>query len=68
MAQGVSDKAQRGYEHRISSHISKFCDAMFGSSRLEVENPQQTWSDPMDMSYWCMLARIVPITTQENWH
>ncbi|KAL2132506.1 hypothetical protein VTI74DRAFT_3725 [Chaetomium olivicolor] len=51
MAQGVSEKAQRGYEHRISSHITKFCDVMFGNQKTEMAS--RTWSEPMDMSKWC---------------
>jgi len=52
MAQGVSDKAQRGYEHRISAHIIKFCDVLFGSQTRPGNSPR-TWSEPADMSFWC---------------
>lgn len=45
MAQGVSEKAQRGYEHRIMSHIDKLCKVAYSGD---------TWSEPMDMSKWCM--------------
>jgi hypothetical protein len=51
MAQGVSEKAQRGYEHRISTHIAKFCDVMFGDQK--TEGSQNAWSEPMDMAKWC---------------
>ncbi|KAK8123762.1 cytochrome P450 [Apiospora kogelbergensis] len=44
MAQGVSEKAQRGYEHRIMSHIDKLCKVAYSGD---------TWSEPMDMSKWC---------------
>ncbi|KAK8022508.1 cytochrome P450 [Apiospora rasikravindrae] len=44
MAQGVSEKAQRGYEHRIMSHIDKLCKVAYSSD---------TGSEPMDMSEWC---------------
>ncbi|KAK8091784.1 hypothetical protein PG997_002145 [Apiospora hydei] len=44
MAQGVSEKAQRGYEHRIMSHIDKLCKVAYSSD---------TGSEPMDMSKWC---------------
>lgn len=54
MAQGVSDKAQRGYEHRISAHIATFCEVMFGNqTKPETENSPRAWSQPMDMSQWC---------------
>lgn len=49
MAQGVSEKAQRGYEQRISSHIAKFCEVTFGSAGDEKKG----WSEPMDMAKWC---------------
>ncbi|KAL2255764.1 hypothetical protein VTK26DRAFT_2742 [Humicola hyalothermophila] len=48
MAQGVSEKAQRGYEQRISSHIAKFCDAVFGS-----DEKARSWNEPVDLSKWC---------------
>lgn len=44
MAQGVSEKAQRGYEHRIMSHIDKLCKVAYSNGKL---------SEPMDMSKWC---------------
>ncbi|KAK8076208.1 cytochrome P450 [Apiospora phragmitis] len=44
MAQGVSEKAQRGYERRIMSHIDKLCKVAYSS---------ETGSEPMDMSKWC---------------
>ncbi|KAI0127098.1 cytochrome P450 3A31 [Xylariales sp. AK1849] len=50
MAQGVSEKAQRGYEHRIATHIGKLCEVAFPS---ENTGPSRTWSDAMDMSKWC---------------
>jgi cytochrome P450 len=50
MAQGVSEKAQRGYEHRIANHIGKLCDVAFPSENTEAS---RTWSEPMDMSKWC---------------
>ena len=55
MAQGVSDKAQRGYEHRIATHITKLCDVLFGSQKETpvIENSPRTWGEPMDMSKWC---------------
>ena len=43
MAQGVSEKAQRGYEDRVLTHIKKFCNAMYTSR----EGQQK------DMSEWC---------------
>ncbi|KAK6076445.1 cytochrome P450 3A31 [Seiridium cupressi] len=50
MAQGVSEKAQRGYEHRIATHISKFCDIAFPG---QSSGDPRDWSEPMDMSKWC---------------
>ncbi|KAL1836124.1 hypothetical protein VTJ49DRAFT_5549 [Mycothermus thermophilus] len=50
MAQGVSEKAQRGYEQRITGHIAKFCDALFGISE---KAGSERWSEPKDMSKWC---------------
>ncbi|KAH8724220.1 cytochrome P450 [Phaeosphaeriaceae sp. PMI808] len=43
MAQGVSEKAQKGYEDRVLTHIQKFCNALYTTG-----NGQQK-----DMSQWC---------------
>ena len=59
MAQGVSDKAQRGYEHRIATHIDTFCDVMFGNqNKPETEGSARRWSEPMDMSNWCKSPQL----------
>ncbi|ETS84534.1 hypothetical protein PFICI_02559 [Pestalotiopsis fici W106-1] len=50
MAQGVSEKAQRGYEHRIANHINKFCDLAFPASDNDGAD---NWSEPKDMAKWC---------------
>ena len=43
MAQGVSEKAQRGYEGRVMDHINRFCDTAFSA---------ETAGQPMDMAKW----------------
>lgn len=53
MAQGVSEKAQRGYEHRIATHIDKFCEIAFPARSVISTISTRNWSEPMDMSKWC---------------
>ena len=43
MAQGVSEKAQRGYEDRILIHIQNLCNALFTHEKGKQK----------DMSLWC---------------
>lgn len=50
MAQGVSEKAQRGYEHRIANHINKFCDLAFTDPKTDGSD---NWSEPKNMAKWC---------------
>lgn len=50
MAQGVSEKAQRGFEDRVIRHIEQFCDITMGKSSLPTADRQ--WSEPIDMSKW----------------
>ncbi|KAH6651497.1 cytochrome P450 3A31 [Truncatella angustata] len=50
MAQGVSERAQRGYEHRIATHIDKLCSIAF---QTDDTVGSRSWSVPMDMSKWC---------------
>lgn len=53
MAQGLSEKAQRGYEHRILTHIVRFCNVMFPGQAEKRHEGERAWSEPMDMSKWC---------------
>jgi cytochrome P450 len=50
MAQGVSEKAQRGYEARVIRHIEEFCNNTVQRGSGQKENG--SWSEPMDMSKW----------------
>ncbi|KAF2031176.1 cytochrome P450 3A31 [Setomelanomma holmii] len=43
MAQGVSEKAQRGYEDRLLTHIQAFCNALYVNGKGQHR----------DMSQWC---------------
>lgn len=51
MAQGVSERAQRGYEGRVMRHIEEFCDVAMGSEELQKDSSRH-WSEPMDMAKW----------------
>lgn len=50
VAQGVSEKAQRGYEGRVMRHIEEFCDIAMGSGNKQTGTEE--WSEPMDMAKW----------------
>ncbi|KAM7212583.1 Cytochrome P450 [Rhypophila decipiens] len=53
MSQGVSEKAQRGYEDRVVSHILNLCNAVFPVPQQNNQEPSPQWSEPLDMSEWC---------------
>lgn len=57
MAQGVSEKAQRGYENRVMRHIEKFCNIAMRDA--EGDTTDRQWSEPLDMSKWseCRLSK-----------
>ncbi|KAK6208581.1 cytochrome P450 3A31 [Colletotrichum tabaci] len=50
MAQGVSEKAQRGYEHRIAGHIDKLCAAAFSDDGGGDDGGRPK---TLDMAKWC---------------
>ena len=53
MAQGVSERAQRGYEGRVMAHINQFCDAAFAAAESTEWQPEKpSWTAPMDMAKW----------------
>jgi cytochrome P450 len=52
MAQGVSEKAQRGYEGRVLSHIQQFATAAFQEAELNAVTEARGWTAPMDMAKW----------------
>lgn len=59
MSQGVSEKAQRGYERRVMTHIERFCAVVYDEGTetkdLMLEGPQEDgWGEAMDVAKWCM--------------